>query len=158
MKLRAAKKTTRHEEGFTILETCVALVVMMIVGMGAIGGFLFAIRYNSASADRAASMSVAQTTIEKFRAMSFTDAALNAGTTTATVSDVTGRQFTVTTTVANKTVVSGKTTVKSITVQVVPNAPIIPIDQATYSSGYEYYGSVKLLTERSNPLVGTNIN
>src|SRR5581483_3269286 len=111
MKLRAAKKTTRHEEGFTILETCVALVVMMIVGMGAIGGFLFAIRYNSASADRAASMSVAQTTIEKFRAMSFTDEAQNAGSKTSTVNDVTLRQSTVTTTMANKTGGSCKTTV-----------------------------------------------
>jgi len=159
MKVRIAKRDLpEHEQGFTLLETCIALVVMMIVGLAAAGGFVFAIRYNSAAADRAASMSMAQTQIEKFRIIPFTDAALNAGTTTATLTDASGRTFTVTTTVANKTVVSGKTTIKSISVQVVPNVAIIPIDQATYSPGYEYYGSVKLYTERSNPLVGTNLN
>jgi Tfp pilus assembly protein PilV len=159
MKLRVAKRNLpKSEQGFTLIETCIALVVMMIVGLGAAGGFVFAIRYNSAAADRAASMSIAQTTIEKFRAIPFTDAALTAGTTTSTVSDAAGRSFTITTTVANKTVVSGKTTIKSITIQVVPVAPIIPIDNTNYSAGYEYYGSVKLYSERCNPLVGTNIN
>ncbi len=159
MKVRIAKQhLPEHEQGFTLLETCIALVVMMIVGLAAAGGFVFAIRYNSAAADRAASMSMAQTQIEKFRVISFTDAALNAGTTTFTVADASGRTFTVTTTVINKTVVSGKTTIKSISVQVVPTAPIIPIDSSNYSTGYEYYGSVKLFTERSNPVVGTNLN
>lgn len=159
MKVRIAKRNSPgHEQGFTLLETCIALVVMMIVGLAAAGGFVFAIRYNSAAADRAASMSMAQTQIEKFRAIPFTDTALNAGTTTITQTDASGRTFTVTTTVANKTVVSGKTTIKSITVSVVPITPITPIDSSTYATGYEYYGSVKLYTERCNPLVGTNIN
>lgn len=159
MKFRAAKPDLpKSEQGFTLIETCIALVVMMVVGLAAAGSFVFAIRYNSASADRATAMSIAQTNIEKFRAISFTDAALNAGTTTSTVTDALGRSYSVTTTIANKTVVSGKTTIKSITISVVPVAPIIPIDNANYSPGYEYYGSVKLYTERSNPLVGTNIN
>ena len=159
MKLRVARRNLpRNEQGFTLLETCIALVVMMVVGLAATGGFVFAIRYNSAAADRASSMSVAQTSIEKFRAISFTDAALTAGTTTSTVADASGRNFSITTTVVDKTVVSGKTTVKSISIQVVPVAPIIPIDTANYSPGFEYYGSVKLYTERSNPLVGTNIH
>lgn len=159
MRVRIVKQNlAEREQGFTLLETCIALVVMMVVGLAAAGGFVFAIRYNSAAADRAASMSIAQTRIEKFRAISFTDAALTAGATTSTVTDPSGRIFTITTTIANKTVVSGKTTVKSIIVQVVPNAPIIPIDTSNYSPGYEYYGSVKLYTERSNPLVGTNLN
>ena len=159
MKLRVARRNLpRNEQGFTLLETCIALVVMMVVGLAATGGFVFAIRYNSAAADRASSMSVAQTTIEKFRAISFTDAALTAGTTTSTVADASGRNFSITTTVVDKTIVSGKTNLKSISVQVVPVAPIIPIDTANYSPGFEYYGSVKLYTERSNPLVGTNIH
>ena len=155
MKFKIAKSDLpKSEKGFTLIETCIALVVMMIVGLGAAGGFVFAIRYNSAAADRAASMSVAQTAIEKFRAISFTDSALNAGTTTSTVSDANGRNFNITTIVANKTVVSGKTTIKSITIQVVPVATTGPLN----TTSYEYYGSVKVFTERSNPLVGTNIN
>lgn len=162
MKIRIAKRLLPEpEQGFTILETCIALVVMMVVGLGAAGAFVFAIRYNSAAADRATSMSIAQTTIEKFRALPFTDAALNTGTTTSTVTiqdpnnNTPGRSYTVTTTVA---IVTGKTTIKSITVSVVPIAPIIPIDSATYASGYEYYGSVKLYTERCSPLVGANLH
>ena len=159
MKLRTAKPDLpKREQGFTLIETCIALVVMMVVGLAAAGSFVFAIRYNSAAADRATSMSLAQTAIEKFRAVSFTDTSLNAGTTTSTATDAMGRSYSVTTTIANKTVVSGKTTIKSITISVIPVAPIIPIDNANYSAGYEYYGSVKLYTERSNPLVGTNIN
>ncbi len=159
MKPRVAKRNLPiSEQGFTLLETCIALIVMMVVGLAATGGFVFATRYNSAAADRASSMSFAQTNIEKFRAISFTDSALTAGTTTSTVTDASGRNFSVTTTIADKTIVSGKTTVKSIAIQVVPVAPIIPIDTSNYSPGYEYYGSVKLYTERSNPLVGTNIH
>jgi Tfp pilus assembly protein PilV len=167
MKLRIAKPDLpNNEQGFTLIETCIALVVMMVVGLAAAGSFVFAIRYNSAAADRATSMSIAQTAIEKFRAVSFTDSSLNAGTTTSTVyvcdtncnAGNAGRTYSVTTTIANKTVVSGKTTIKSITISVVPVAPIIPIDSSNYAAGYEYYGSVKLYTERSNPLVGTNIN
>src|SRR5262245_47161024 len=150
MKLRFPKQESiGSQEGFTLLETSIALVVMMIIGLGATGGFFFAIRYNSASSDRAQAMSIAQTAIEKFRAIPFTDASLVAGTTTATVNvpsndGSAGKNFTLTITIADKTIVSGKTTLKSITVQVIPVNSITPIDSSTYASGYEYYGMVKL--------------
>ena len=155
MKPRTIKRNSavKSERGFTVLETAIALVVMMIVGLAAAGGFAFAIRYNSAASDRAASVAVAQSALEKLRAVSFTDSSLAAATTTATVADSAGRTYTLTTTITD-TVVSGKTTIKKIAVQAVPVNTSGPLNTTTTG----YYGSVMLFSERCNPLVGTNIH
>lgn len=147
------KSPVQSEKGFTLLEIVIALVIMMVVGLAAVGGFAFAIRYNSAASDRAASMSIAQSAVEKVRALPFTDSGLTAGTTTTTVSDGAGRTYTLTVTVAD-VIVSGKTTLKTISVTVTPVNSSGPLN--TLSNGY--YGSVKLFTERCNPLVGANIH
>jgi Tfp pilus assembly protein PilV len=154
MKLMSSKRkrSTSSEAGFTVLETAIASIVMMIVGLGAAGGFAYAIRYNSGASDRAASMSVAQMTMEKLRVASFTDSSLTAGTYTATVSDSGGRGYTVTTTITNTTV-SGKITLKKIAVQVVPVNTTGPLNTTTTG----YYGSVMLFAERCSPVAGTNI-
>ena len=145
-----------NEKGFTVFETAIALVVMTVVGLAAAGGFVYAIRYNAGSADRAGSMSLAQTAMERFRAVPFTDSLLTAGTTTETVTDSVGRTFSVSTTVTDKTVVSGKTTLKSIVIQV---SPVNATGTGTLNkTTLDYYGSVKLYTERSNPVAGTNLN
>lgn len=155
MKLMSSKRkrSTSGEAGFTVLETAIASIVMMIVGLGAAGGFAYAIRYNSGAADRAASMAVAQTTIEKLRVVSFTDSSLTAGTTTATVSDGGGRNYTVTTTITNTTSSTGKILLKKIAVQVVPAITSGPLNTTTTG----YYGSVMLFTERCTPVAGTNL-
>ena len=146
--------SAKSEGGFTMLEIVIALVIMMIVGLGAAGGFIFAIRYNSAASDRAASVAIAQSALEKFRALPFSDSGLAAATTTTTVSDGAGRTYTLTTTIADALIVSGKTTLKSISVVVTPVNTNGPLNTTTNG----YYGSVKLFSERSNPLVGTNIH
>jgi Tfp pilus assembly protein PilV len=151
MKFKRSKRESarRGERGFSLLETAMASVVMMIVGLGAAGGFAFAIRYNSGAADRAAAMAIAQTTVEKFRTAAFTDSSLNAGTTTATVSDSIGRSYTVTTTVTNSS-----TTLKRIAVQVVPVVNFGPFN----STATSYYGAVMLIAERCSPSTGANFH
>jgi Tfp pilus assembly protein PilV len=144
--------TASNEAGFSLLEIAIACLIMMVVGLGAAGGFAFAIRYNSGAADRAASMAVAQTTIEKLRMAGFTDTSLSAGTTTTTVADSAGRSYTSITTITD-TVVSGKITLKKIAVQVVPVNTSGPLN--TTSTGY--YSSVMLVTERCSPIAGTNL-
>src|SRR6185369_17082756 len=109
-----------NQRGFTVFETAIALVIMAVVGLAAAGGFVYAIRYNAGAADRAGSMSIAQTAIEKFRAVTFADASMTAGTTTVTVADSTGRSYWVQTTIVDKTVVNLKPTIKSITIEVYP--------------------------------------
>jgi Tfp pilus assembly protein PilV len=143
----------KGEKGFSLLETAIAAVVMMIVGLGAAGGFAFAIRYNSGAADRAASMAIAQAAMEKLRIVSFTDSSLTAGTTTATVSDSVGRGYTLTTTITD-TIVNSKITLKKIAVQVVPVNTAGPLNTTASS----YYGSVMLVAERCSPVAGTNLH
>ncbi|MDX6385718.1 MAG: hypothetical protein QOK48_3291 [Blastocatellia bacterium] len=152
MNAPAFKKPFEREAGFTMIETVIALVIMMIVGLAAAGGFAFAVRYNTTAANRAACITIAQTSLEKLRAVPFTDSSLTAGTTTVTVSDSAGRTYTLTTTTSD-TVVSGKTTMKQIAVSV---APVMGGILNATTNGY--YGSTLLLTKRSNPLVGANIH
>lgn len=143
-----------RQEGFTLFETAIALVVMTIVGLAAAGGFVYAIRYNAGATDRENAVAIAQAKMEKFRAVSFTDPLLTAGTTTETVTNSVGRTYSVNTTVADKIVVSGKTTLKSITILVAP----VSSNGTLATNKLDFYGSVKLYTERSNPVIGTNLH
>jgi hypothetical protein len=127
---------------------------MAVVGLAAAGGFVYAIRYNAGAADRAGSMSIAQTAIEKFRAVTFADTTMTAGVTTVIVTDSTLRTYSVKTTIADKTIVNLKPTIKSITIEVYP----VTSNGTLNTSTLDYYGSVKLYTERSTPIMGTNLH
>src|SRR5215212_11507198 len=91
MRLHSQRQTrrpaspARSEAGFTILETVIALCVALVVGLGAIGLFLFSASFNAGASDRARALSIAQETMEGLRAKKYTDAALAAGTTNTTV-------------------------------------------------------------------------
>jgi hypothetical protein len=106
-------------------------------------------------------MSIAQAAMEKLRAVPFYDASLNAGTSTATVnmtdtSNNVLRSYSLTTTIQDRVIVSGKTTIKSIMIEV---APVNASGTGTLNkNNLDYYGSVKLYTERSNPSMGTNLH
>ena len=73
MMLSATKRTDarrarpRGAAGFTILETVIALSIMMVVGFGAISLFLFAANYNAGASDRARALALAQQRLEEFR-------------------------------------------------------------------------------------------
>jgi Tfp pilus assembly protein PilV len=105
------------QKGFTLLETTTALLVMMIGGLGIAAVFAFAIKNNSGSRDRAASLAVAQEQMERYRNLSFTDAGLTA--TTGTVNPVTvssaGRDYSVRTTITDTT-----SSMKTIRIEVTP--------------------------------------
>src|SRR5215217_7436531 len=58
--------------GFTLLETCIALVVFMIVLTGIVPLCVYAMKYNSAAATRAGAITVAQRKLEQLRADTFT--------------------------------------------------------------------------------------
>lgn len=68
----------RHERGFTLLETCSALLVMMIGGLGICAVFTYAIKNNTGSRDRAAALAVAQQQMEFYRNLTFLDPAMAA--------------------------------------------------------------------------------
>lgn len=112
IKKAAAQK---RERGFTLIETACALLVMMIGGLGICAVFAFAIRNNTGSRDRAASIAVAQQQMERYRQVTYLDAALTAGPATTTTVESAGRTYTVKTTIVDTT-----TSLKTITIEVTP--------------------------------------
>jgi hypothetical protein len=79
---------------------------------------------------------------------------MTAGVTTVTVTDSVGRTYSVKTTIADKTIVNLKPVIKSITIEVYP----VTSNGTLNTSTLDYYGSVKLYTERSTPIMGTNLH
>ncbi|MBV9924127.1 MAG: hypothetical protein JOZ96_03735 [Acidobacteria bacterium] len=142
-----------EQSGFTILETVIALFVALVVGFGAIGLFLFSTSFNGGASDRARALAIAQERMEELRSMSYSNAALAAGTTTTTVTSGSNaanvsdqRTFSVTTTIVNDTTTNPTGRQKTITVTVTPAAV----------GGRFSPGGVTLLMLRSSDAVGNN--
>jgi Tfp pilus assembly protein PilV len=119
--MKAAK--SNQQKGFTLLETSIALVVMMVGGLGIAAVFSYAIRNNTGSRDRVASLAVAQQQMERLRNLPFDDAGLTATATNPAAVTVAsaGRNYAVRTTITNTA-----TTVKTIVIQVTPQTPTSP--------------------------------
>jgi Tfp pilus assembly protein PilV len=132
--------------GFTMIETVVALVVMMIVGLGAASLFMYATRNNSGAADRAAALAIAQQRMERLRNVSFDDASLATGTTNVTVMNA-ARRYRVQTTICDTAACGGSATLKMITIQVTPTSA-----GTVWASN-----SVNVSTLRASPDVGAFI-
>ena len=98
-------KKAGQQSGFTLLETAIAMVVMMVGGLGIAAVFAYAIKNNNGSRDRAIAIAVAQQEIERLRSLPFNDAALTA--TPTVVAPVTvhngGRTFAMRTVILNTT-------------------------------------------------------
>ena len=159
-KISIAGKEETHsgERGFTLIETTIAMLIMMIASVGIAGLFLYSQNYNTGANDRTLAMAVAQKRMEWLRNISFdsttrvqayaypggglgaTDAdGVDEATTSA------GRSYTVTTIIENfDGVTDANSTRKTITIRVTPigaNATI---------------GLVTLITQRSTLNMGTN--
>jgi len=112
-------KSEPREQGFTLIETSIALVIMMIGALAITSLFSFAISYNSDAADRAVALAVGQKQMERLRTLSFSDTLFTDGTTSQAVT-MNDRSYTVTTTIG------GSSTLKTINVQVTPLGAIRP--------------------------------
>jgi type II secretory pathway pseudopilin PulG len=141
-----------NERGFTLMETAIALVILMIVGLGAASLFAYAASNTSTANDRQLAMAVGQQRIEELRAVLFTDASLTA--TTGTDANVTsaGRPYLVRTVITDSNVIDGQPTLKTISVRVIP----LGAGPAWASNIASLFGSVTLTTERSTLLLGPN--
>lgn len=120
------------ERGFTLIETCIALVVMMVMALSVASLFAYAVNYNSGAHDRALAQAIAQQRMERLRKTSFYSLA---SSTETVASD--GRTFNITITVSNDA------SLKTITVSVTP--------QGNSSWGN---GSVTIITQRATPDAG----
>ncbi len=137
------RKSKQNERGFTLLETSIALCIMLVVTLATGSLFVYAINYNSGAADRSAALAIAQQRLERLRKSSFTDALLTTPSTTETVLNA-GRQYSVQTTICSTSDCGGSATLKLITVSVRPQA-------ATQWAN----GPVTLLSQRAMPGTGS---
>jgi Tfp pilus assembly protein PilV len=145
MKIRAHKQ----ERGFTLIETCIAMVIMMIVVCGVLPLGVYALKYNSAAAIRAGAVTAAQRKLEQLRAGSFTSCVSSSEVVTIGTTD--SQTYTIDVTVTDAT-----TTLKTITVTVTP--------QGRSTSGGVYAGNegwmrgqVVIYTRRTTSSTGSNV-
>jgi prepilin-type N-terminal cleavage/methylation domain-containing protein len=78
-------KRERGERGFTLIETSIALVIMLIVLLGSASLFAFSIFNNTSGSDRAQTLAVAQQTLETLRNAQFSSAATDSALYPATI-------------------------------------------------------------------------
>jgi len=112
------QKRAGRQTGFTLLETAVAMVVMMVGGLGIAAVFSYAVKNNNGSRDRAIALAVAQQELERLRSLPFNDAALNATPTLVnpiTVTNGDERTFAMRTIILNTT-----PSLKTIQIRVTP--------------------------------------
>jgi Tfp pilus assembly protein PilV len=125
MKTNNSKKqntSKKNERGFTIIETTIASLVMLVGALAVSSLFLFSTQNNIGGSERAMAMAVAQQQLEQIRSASYEDTTLNVGTTNATVTNG-GRPYTVQRVVANETNADGSAKqLKKITIRVTPQS------------------------------------
>ena len=162
MKTRSRSLAARSgERGFTLAETAIAMLVMMIASMGVVSLFSYSIKYNAGARDRELSMAVAQKRVEWLRSIPFdattrglayhypdaTDSSTG-GLASGSVTDTMvsgGRTYTVVTTIVNDGgAANNVSTSKTITIQVTP------------AGANTAMGRVTLVTRRTTLQMGSN--
>lgn len=115
--MRRNEPRARRERGFTLVETSIAMIVLMVAGLAATSLFVYATKFNVGAHDRAVAQSIAQKQMESLRKTTYDS--LAASTTTVTSA---GRNFTVDIAVCNDGTApcGGNTSVKRVTVTVTP--------------------------------------
>lgn len=123
MKTQTPKnKNFKGQQGFTLMETSIAMVVMMVGALGVASLFVFSVQNNVGGSERALAMAVAQQQLEQIRSVTYEDTTLNVGTVTSTVQTA-QRNYTVQRTVAQETNADGSPKeLKRITITVTPQA------------------------------------
>ena len=153
---------TKRQQGFTLLEAAVSLVILMIIGLGVASLFTYAIQANTSADDRELSMAVAQMRMEWLRTIPFTTqtrsvayafpggglAATAAEGVSETVTSA-GRSYRVNTLIEDLSFVpngqpdAGAPTLKRIRVSVTPSGAVTAFETVT------------VYTQRSTQVTGT---
>ena len=115
-------KTPKGQRGFTLIETSIAMVVMMVGALAMSSLFVFSMQNNVGGAERALAMAVAQQELEQLRSVSYEDSTLTAGTTSTTVTNGT-RSYTVQSAIVDEKNPNNELKqLKRITITVTPQA------------------------------------
>ena len=143
------KHNQKHEAGFTLLETCVAMVLLLIIVCGVLPLGVYALKYNSAAAIRAGAVTAAQRKLEQLRAGSFTSCISSSEV--VIVGPTESQSYTV-----DVTVTDVAATLKNITIVVTPQGRTA--DGGVYSGNEGWMrGQVVVYTKRTTSTTGTNL-
>ncbi len=121
MKTRNTKnQKAESQRGFTLIETTIASLVMMVGALACSSLFVFSIQNNVGGGERALAMAVAQQQLEQIRSVNYDDTTLAIGTITSTLRSG-ERNYTVEKTVAHETNLDNTPKqLKRITITVTP--------------------------------------
>jgi len=145
------QSVARDQEGFTLIEIVIALLLMTIVFVGVSPLFVYATRYNSMAAIRAGALAMAQRKLEQLRATPF-DSCLSSIETLSVGDPATGSQ----TYTVELIVVDTSSTLKDITLVVTPQSRSTSGGQ--YGGDYGWmFGQVIIYTKRTTVTAGPNL-
>jgi prepilin-type N-terminal cleavage/methylation domain-containing protein len=129
----AQKNKTKSEDGFSLVEVIIAMIILLVALLGVFLTFTYAVNYNAGNNSRAQALSILQQEVELLRSAKFTpgvtDATLTGGTKTPKIiASADGSRFRVEITVDDNPFVSGvdidaTRTLKEITVRVTSESP-----------------------------------
>jgi Tfp pilus assembly protein PilV len=120
MKVKMKRTNKKGERGFTLVETSISMVVMMVAGLAVSSLFAFSMQNNVGGNERALAMAVAQQQLEQLRSVSFEDSTMNVGTTTATINNG-NHSYSVVKTIIGETNANGSARqLRKITITVTP--------------------------------------
>jgi Tfp pilus assembly protein PilV len=141
------------QRGFTLLEAAIAMVILMIIGLGVASLFTYAVQANGRADDRELAMTIAQKRLEWLRtipfttqtrhvAYSFPDGGLEATAAGGVTENVTnaGRGYVLNTRITDVSVVpagnpdAGEVTVKRIQISVTPAGAATAFETVTIST------------------------
>jgi len=138
-----------QKNGFTLIETCIAMVMLMIVVCGVLPLGVYALKYNSAAAIRAGAVTAAQRKLEQLRASSFTSC--TSSSEVVTVGPTESQSYTVDVRVTDVT-----TALKTIRITVTPQGR--STSGGTYSGNDGWMrGQVVVYTKRTTSSIGSNV-
>lgn len=111
---------TKSEQGFTLIETSIAMVIMMVAALSVVSLFVYSMQNNVGGSDRALAMAVAQQQLEQLRSVRFDDSSLTGGQRQQMLRNG-ERDYEVVTTVADETNADGTgRLLKRLTIRVTP--------------------------------------
>jgi Tfp pilus assembly protein PilV len=139
----------KDNHGFTLVETCIAMVILMIVVCGVLPLGVYALKYNSAAAIRAGAVTAAQRKLEQLRAGSFSSCISSSEVVAVGPTD--SQSYTIDVTVTDVT-----TTLKNIAITVTPQGR--STSGGVYSGNNAWMrGQVVIYTRRTTSSTGSNI-
>jgi len=142
-------QTHKEERGFTLIETCIAMVMLMIIVCGVLPLGVYALKFNSAAAIRAGAVTAAQRKLEQLRGGSFTSC--TSSSEVVAVGPTDSQSYTVEVTVTDTT-----TTLKNIKITVTPQGR--STSGGTYAGNNGWMrGQVVVYTKRTTSSTGSNL-